>query len=124
MQPAKSTGDGGSDPCAAALVRERMRAGAPSTRSAELRNADNDGVEYLDERDLNIYIDGSSLSAPRRGGVGIVFITEGPDGHWVEQPYDVFGFAAATNNQMELQAAIEALQALGRGRAPVQASNY
>jgi ribonuclease HI len=33
-------------------------------------------VDYLDARDLNVYVDGSALSAPRRGGVGIVFITE------------------------------------------------
>jgi ribonuclease HI len=81
-------------------------------------------VEYLDERDLNVYIDGSSLSSPRRGGVGILFITEGPDGQWLETPYDVAGFAGATNNQMELQACIEALQALARGRVPLNAASY
>jgi ribonuclease HI len=27
-------------------------------------------VEYIDEQDLNVFIDGSSLSSPRRGGVG------------------------------------------------------
>jgi len=75
-------------------------------------------VEYIDERDLNVYIDGSSFSGPRRGGVGIVFITEGPDGHWHETPYDLPGFAGATNNQMELRAPIEALHALARGRVP------
>lgn len=81
-------------------------------------------MEYIDEHDLNAYIDGSSLSSPRRGGVGIVFITEGPDGHWLETPYDVAGFAGATNNQMELQACIEALQALTRGRVPLDPTSY
>jgi ribonuclease HI len=81
-------------------------------------------VEYLDERDLNVYVDGSSLSSPRRGGVGILFITEGPDGHWLETPYDVAGFAGATNNQMELQACIEALQGLARGRVPFDAASF
>lgn len=81
-------------------------------------------MEYVDERDLNVYVDGSSLSFPRRGGVGIVFITEGPDGHWAETPYDVAGFAGATNNQMELQACIEALYALARGRVPVDVACY
>jgi ribonuclease HI len=76
-------------------------------------------VEYLDERDLNVYIDGSSLPSPRRGGVGIVFIREGPDGHWLETPYEVAGVAGATNNQMELHACIDALHAIARGRAPV-----
>jgi ribonuclease HI len=88
-------------------------------------NPSNNGhMEYLDERDLNVYIDGSSFSAPRRGGVGIVFITEGPDGHWLETEYDVPGFAGATNNQMELQAAIEALHALARRRVPLVPADY
>ena len=78
-------------------------------------------MEYLDERDLNVYIDGSSLPSPRRGGVGIVFISEGPDGHWLESPYELAGVAGATNNQMELQACIDALQAIVSGRAPVAA---
>jgi ribonuclease HI len=80
------------------------------------------GVEYLDERDLNVYIDGSSLPSPRRGGVGIVFISEGPDGHWLESPYEVAGVAGATNNQMELHACLDALHAIVRGRAPVDAA--
>jgi ribonuclease HI len=81
-------------------------------------------MEYVDERDLNIYIDGSSLSAPRRGGVGILFITEDPDGGWLETPYDLPGFASATNNQMEIQACIEALQAVIHRRVPFVAADY
>jgi ribonuclease HI len=81
-------------------------------------------VEYLDERDLNIYIDGSSFSSPRRGGVGIFFVTEGPDGGWLETPYEVAGFQSATNNQMELQACIEALHALSRGRVALDPAVY
>lgn len=81
-------------------------------------------MEYLDERDLNVFIDGSSLSSPRRGGMGIVFVTEGPDGHWAEEPYELPGVAGATNNQMEIQAGIEALQAITRGQAPVGLANY
>lgn len=81
-------------------------------------------VEYIDEQDLNVFIDGSSLASPRRGGVGIVFVTEGPDGHWAEESYEVGGFAGATNNQMEIQACIEALQAIMRGRAPADVANY
>ena len=81
-------------------------------------------VEYIDERDLNVFIDGSSLSSPRRGGVGIVFVTEGPDGHWAEEPYEVGGIAGATNNQMEIQACMDALQAIMRGRARADVANY
>ncbi len=54
----------------------------------------------------------------------IVFITEAPDGHWAEQPYALPGIAGATNNQMELQASVEALQAITRGRAQVGAASY
>jgi ribonuclease HI len=81
-------------------------------------------VEYVDERDLNIYIDGSSYSGPRRGGVGIVFITEGPDGHWLQTPYELPGFAGATNNQMELKAPIEALHALARGWVALDPADF
>jgi len=81
-------------------------------------------MEYIDERDVNVFIDGSSLSSPRRGGVGIVFVTEGADGHWREEPYEVAGFTSATNNQMEIQACIEALRAITRGWAPVDVDGY
>lgn len=85
---------------------------------------DNRNVEYLDERDLNIYVDGSSFSSPRRGGVGIVFITEAPNGEWMQTPYPLPGVDGATNNQMELQACIDALQALARGNVPFNVAAY
>lgn len=81
-------------------------------------------MEYLDEQALNVYIDGSSLASPRRGGVGILFVTEGADGHWQADSYELPGFASGTNNQMEIQASIEAMTALIRGRAPVAAEKY
>ena len=81
-------------------------------------------MEYLDERDINIYTDGSMLSAPRRGGLGIVFVTEGPDGVWQTDEFLVPGYKGATNNQMERRAVIEALGALARGFAPVATNGY
>jgi ribonuclease HI len=81
-------------------------------------------VEYLDERDINIYTDGSMLPAPRRGGLGIVFVTEGPDGNWQTDEFPVLGYKGATNNQMERRAVIEALEALTRGFAPVTIDGY
>jgi ribonuclease HI len=81
-------------------------------------------VEYLDERDINIYTDGSVLPAPRRGGLGIVFVTEGPDGDWRVEPFEVLGYRGATSNQMERRACIEALQALRRGSAPIAVEGY
>jgi ribonuclease HI len=81
-------------------------------------------VEYRDERDLNIYTDGSSYQGPRRGGVGILYVTVGADGEERTDPYPLPGFAGATNQQMELCAAIEALKALATHRAPVSASPH
>ncbi len=81
-------------------------------------------MEYLDERDINVYTDGSMLPAPRRGGLGIVFVTEGPDGNWQVDEFPVPGYSGATNNQMERRAMIEALEALSRGIAPVQTDGY
>jgi ribonuclease HI len=81
-------------------------------------------VEYRDERDLNIYTDGSSYQGPRRGGVGILYVTVGADGEERADPYPLPGFTGATNQQMELYAAIEALKALATHRAPVSASPY
>jgi ribonuclease HI len=81
-------------------------------------------VEYRDERDLNIYTDGSAYQGPRRGGVGILYVTVNDDGEDHADPYPLPGFMGATNQQMELCAAIEALKALVTRRAPVTAGTY
>lgn len=66
-------------------------------------------MEQLDETALNIYTDGSCRPSPRRGGIGFLFITVDDDGHeqFLEQCPP--GWRSATNNQMELQAVIDAL---------------
>jgi ribonuclease HI len=72
----------------------------------------------LAENALHIYTDGSSLPSPRRGGIGIRFLLIDSQGH--EQIVDSrhAGYRAATNNQMELEACIEALEeARDRGLA-------
>jgi ribonuclease HI len=72
----------------------------------------------LAENALHIYTDGSSLPAPRRGDIGIRFLLIDSQGH--EQIVDSrhAGYRAATNNQMELEACIEALEeARDRGLA-------
>lgn len=58
---------------------------------------------------LNIYTDGSSYQSPRRGGLGIRFITY--DECLNELATDVYfpGYLGATNNQMELRACILAI---------------
>jgi ribonuclease HI len=81
-------------------------------------------MEYRDERDLNIYTDGSSYQGPRRGGVGILYVSVGLDGTERADPYPLPGFMGASNQQMELCAAIEALKALVTRRAPVVAGSY
>ena len=59
---------------------------------------------------LVIYTDGSSLSHPRTGGIGVRVITLTQTGE--EQLHDFVypGYKGATNNQMELQACIVALR--------------
>jgi ribonuclease HI len=62
------------------------------------------------ENALNIFTDGSSFRSPRRGGIGVRFVLIGEDGQEVVQDVQFTGFANATNNQMELQACIAALE--------------
>jgi ribonuclease HI len=81
-------------------------------------------MEYRDERDLHIYTDGSSYSGPRRGGVGILFVSVDDAGEERVDAYPESGYLGATNQQMELRAAIDALAALVRGSAPVSASPF
>jgi ribonuclease HI len=62
------------------------------------------------ENALNIYTDGSSFSGPRRGGIGIRFITVDDLGHEVVNNIEVPGYKGSTNNQMELYACVAALK--------------
>jgi len=81
-------------------------------------------MEQLDENAINIYTDGSSYSSPRAGGLGYLFVTVDRDGNPVIYEECPPGWKAATNNQMELQACIEALQLVLSRRSPVDASAY
>jgi ribonuclease HI len=81
-------------------------------------------MEYLDERDINIFTDGSSLTRPRRGGIGIRFISVGEVGEEHSEDFPLPGYEGATNQQMELAACIEALRAVVTGRAPIQDRDY
>lgn len=64
----------------------------------------------IEEDALNIFTDGSSTRSPRNGGVGIRFVTIGPDGYEDVQDIQFSGYKNATNNQMELKACALALQ--------------
>ena len=81
-------------------------------------------VKAIDDEALTIYTDGSSYQGPRRGGIGILFVTVDADGHERVCDYPLPGYAGATNNQMELQACIEALKALVARRVPLDPTEY
>jgi ribonuclease HI len=69
----------------------------------------------LHEDALNIYTDGSMFSKPRTGGIGIVFVIIDDAGDaQVVREFDRPGYEQSTNQEMELEACIVALEeALG-----------
>lgn len=67
-------------------------------------------MEYPEEDTLNIYTDGSSLPKPRRGGLAVLFIVINEGGEEESYSPPLPGYASASNNQMELQACVEALK--------------
>lgn len=81
-------------------------------------------MQQLDENALNIYTDGSCRPSPRRGGIGFLFITVDDDGH--EQVHEECppGWRSATNNQMELQAVIDALAFVLDRHSPFDLSHF
>lgn len=65
----------------------------------------------LDDNRLHIFTDGSSYSSPRRGGMGMIFVSIDELGKEIVEDFPPsYGYSGATNNQMELQACIEALK--------------
>jgi RNase H-like protein len=81
-------------------------------------------VDILDERAINVFTDGSSYSHPRRGGLGFRIITVGTDGHEIIREEQPQGFQGATNQQMELQACIEALRYLSSRTSHVNPHDF
>lgn len=65
----------------------------------------------LHEDALNIYTDGSMFSSPRAGGIGIVFviINDAGDAQVIKE-FDRPGYQQSTNQEMELEACIVALE--------------
>ena len=60
---------------------------------------------------LNIYTDGSSYPSPRAGGIGIRFVSISSSGEEIIKDFPSRSrYLGATNNQMELQACINALK--------------
>jgi ribonuclease HI len=62
------------------------------------------------ENALNIYAAGSSYSHPRRGGIGIRYVTVDASGNEVIQDAEFPGYHGATTDHMLLLACIEALE--------------
>jgi hypothetical protein len=83
-----------------------------------------ESVECLDERDINIYTDGSSYQGPRRAGIGIRPVTVDKAGNERVEDLPRPGYDGATNQEAELAACIEALKAAGAKRGPIDASLY
>jgi ribonuclease HI len=73
-----------------------------------------------DENALTVFTDGSSLPAPRRGGVGVHFVHTDALGNETYHDLAEPGYGGASNNQMELQAVITALHTIDSGRLPAE----
>lgn len=81
-------------------------------------------MDQLDDDALNIFTDGSSYTSPRVGGTGYLFVIVGGDGQPLVHEESPAGWKGATNNQMELQACIEALSIATGRRPPFDSSRY
>jgi ribonuclease HI len=78
----------------------------------------------LDERAINVFTDGSSLSGPRRGGIGYRLVVVDDNGHEVIHEYQPPGYRSGTNQEMELMACIEALRFIAGRHSPVAVHDY
>lgn len=81
-------------------------------------------ADQIDESAVTVFTDGSSYSRPRRGGLGMVVVVVDSDGNLEEHDYCPPGYESATNNQMELQACVEALEYLESRYCPVDVGRY
>jgi ribonuclease HI len=81
-------------------------------------------MERHDDNALIIYTDGSCKPNPRRGGYAFVLVTEDEFGEERLIEYNPPGSLGATNNEMELMAAIEALKLVTSQHSPVPRNSY
>ena len=82
-------------------------------------------MAVLSEDTLEIYVDGSSLSKPRRGGVGIRFVWIDPEGRGAHSDFDrPYSYDGARIGQMELRACIDALKELISRHPPVDPGDF
>ena len=64
----------------------------------------------MTEDALSIFVDGSCLSHPRRGGIGIRYVWVNDQGDEQTSDLEIPGFKNATNNKMEIYACVVALR--------------
>lgn len=83
-----------------------------------------EAMEYPEENALNIYTDGSMLPRPRRGGAGLLFIAVDSQGKEECREEVLPGYVGATQNQMELEAAIQGLKIATGRRPPFDPARY
>lgn len=81
-------------------------------------------MDIVEEGVLSIYTDGSSYSNPRKGGVGYSLVYIDEDGEERSISSSIQGYSQATNNQMELQACILALEDCLSKRPPIDVSPF
>lgn len=81
-------------------------------------------MDNIIENAINIFTDGSSYSAPRKGGMGIRFVVINQE--WNEESYDleILGHKGANSQQMELQACVEAFEMLLSRGSPIVVSQF
>lgn len=81
-------------------------------------------MDNIVENAINIFTDGSSYSGPRKGGMGILFVVINNEGH--EETFELVpqGYKSANNQQMELQACVEAFDYLLSKYSPISLSEY
>ena len=88
------------------------------------RAATTGAVEYPEENAPNIYTDGSMLSGPRRGGAAILFVLVDDHGNEEQREEVLTGYAGATQNQMELEAPVQALKMTTGRHPPFEPARY
>jgi ribonuclease HI len=81
-------------------------------------------MERHDDNALIIYTDGSCKPKPRRGGYAYVLLGEDEDGEEQLHEYSAPGSLGATNIEMEVMAAIEALRLATCSHCPVPRDTY
>jgi ribonuclease HI len=81
-------------------------------------------MDNIVENAINIFTDGSSYSGPRKGGMGILFVVINDEGH--EETFELVpqGHKGANNQQMELQACVEAFDYLLSKYSHISLSDY